>query len=138
VYATKSWKGINVFRKVEEKAAPEQERVGAIAKQRVKDEGSGQSSLFEELPIAPGLRSFEDEQRYRLKHGREVLEQIISSNQRVGYKELSAEVQQIPLVWESYVKDWLVEMADRGEIKIENLKGRARRPNPDCTIVWLG
>lgn len=137
VYATRSWKGINVFRKVEEKTAPEQEMIGAIAKDRAKSEDERQKSLFDQLPIKPGPRVFEDEQRVRLQQGRDRLRHVLSSKKGIGYKELSAEVQQVPLVFECYLKDWLEDMHARGEVRIDGLRGRSKRPNLDCIVTFL-
>lgn len=138
VYATRNWKGINVFRSVEKKAALEQEMAGAVAKDHARTRDERQTGLFDHLPVAPGPRVFEEEQRVRLHQGQERLRQVLRSVNRIGYKELSAEVQQVPLVWEHFLKDWLVEMSDRGEIRIDGLRKRSRRPNRDCIITVLG
>lgn len=138
VYATRSWKGINVFRSVEEKAASEQEMAGAVAKDHVRTRDDRQTGLFDHLPVAPGPRVFEEEQRVRLHQGQERLRQVLRSVNRIRYKELSAEVQQVPLVWEHFLKDWLADMYSRGEIRIDGLRGRSRRPNRDCIITVLG
>ncbi len=85
----------------------------------------------------PGPRSFDDEQRVRLQQGKDRLMQTLRSERCIGYKELSADIQQVPLVWERFLKDWLVDMRESGKIKIDGLKGRAKRPNRDCTITFV-
>ncbi len=137
VYGTRNWKGINVFRAVEEKTAKEQELVRAVAKQRASPLDERQTGLFDQLPVVPGPRSFDDEHRVRLQQGKDRLVQTLRSERCIGYKELSADVQQVPLVWERFLKDWLVDMRESGKIKIDGLKGRAKRPNRDCTITFV-
>ena len=138
VYATRNWKGVQVFRQVEMKAAPLQENVRAGAKVRAKEGDGRQTGLFDDLPIAPGPRTFEQERELSHSRGRNLLLETLRNQRRVEYKYLRADVMQIPLVWESDLKAWLKTMLASGDIEIEGLTGRSTVPKPDSIIVYRG
>ena len=136
VYATRNWKGVQVFRQVEMKAAPLQENVRAGAKVRAKEGDGRQTGLFDDLPIAPGPRTFEQERELSHSRGRNLLLETLRNQRRVEYKHLRADVMQIPLVWKSDLKAWLKTMLASGDIEIEGLTGRSTVPKPDSIIVY--
>lgn len=73
-----------MFRAVEEKTAKEQEMVRAVAKQRASPPNERQTGLFDQLPVVPGPRSFDDEQRVRLQQGKDRLMQTLRSERCIG------------------------------------------------------
>ena len=52
------------------------------------------------------------------------------------YENLRSEALEIPLVWESDVKELLREMRKNGEIEVQGLTGRETTPKVGHRIVW--
>ena len=137
VYGTRSWKGVHVFRKVEKKTVPLEERVRAEAQAKLRDDPMA-PLLFVDLPVAPGTRAYEQERTVSRSRGKAVLLELLRHKRRMPYRCLSAEVMQMPLVWKSDLDSWLNELRANDEIRIEGLSGRATVPKPANVVVYLG
>lgn len=121
VYATRHWKGIEVFRDVEKGAIPEQEKIRAEAQDALTDSHDGTGDLFgsEIFSTRAAPRSFEDEKffRKRLVHG-EILE-VVKQRNRILFEHLLGIVLQHPLVSASDLKRTLKKMSLNREIAIQ-------------------
>lgn len=138
VYVTSNWKGLLEFRNVEKKAVFEQERIRADAKLDSHAIRTGQTDIFASQGAQLGPRSFEAERRRNFKIGYDRLRRALSEYRSIKYESLLDHVLEVPLVWESDIKDWLRDMLKTGEIQIPALTGRARTPKPGHVIEWKG
>lgn len=138
IYATGHWKGIKEFRFVEKKAIDAQEDKRNAAKYRVIIEKSGMNSLFGQSFMEIDGKSYEQERADQAKRGYKKLIEILDKHKEgIKYKHLLGLVLEIPLVWESDLKEWLNQLRKEKKIEIPELKGRERVPKPDYTIKCL-
>ena len=138
LYATRHWKGLKEFREVEKKAVDVQEHVRADAKIVGRVQRTGMEDLFAGGGVQTGPRTYEAERRNNIKRGYARGRDALSVSGSLLYEALLGEVLEIPLVWESDVKEWLREMRRSGEIEVQGLTGRATTPKVGHRIVWKG
>lgn len=121
VYATRHWKGIEVFRDVEKGAIPEQEKIRAEAQDASNVSYDSTGDLFgpETFSTRAAPRSFEDEKFFRKRLvDKEILE-IVKQRNRILYENLLGIVLQHPLVSVSDFKRTLKKMSVNREIAIQ-------------------
>ncbi|HEY4233441.1 MAG TPA: hypothetical protein VGM76_08435, partial [Lacipirellulaceae bacterium] len=107
IYGTRHLKGVDVFKKTEEKAMASQEKQRARVEEGRKSK-SGQRSLLDpdDMPESRyynGLRN-----RYR-GQARNAIVSMLNKRQQVPYDDLWLAALSFPMVWESDLRDWLRE-----------------------------
>ena len=129
VYATRHWKGLVEFRNVEKKFVDEQEAVRDGAKYEKKLERTGQPDMFhqEGWPVVQ-TRSYEVQRSEACRWALSRLHELLSTYETIRYEKILGELLARPLVWESDVKNWLVDLHQTGEIEIPDLRPRERTP----------
>jgi three-Cys-motif partner protein len=137
VYGTRHVKGLVEFRKSEEKCIQEQEQVRLAAKQDRRVERTGQTELFAAAMSAPGgPPSFEDERASQQQAAKERLRSLVLERREVPYDpDVLGALLEMPLVWESDVKEMVIGLRDTGEIEIRGLKPRERTPKKGHVLV---
>jgi len=131
VYATRHRKGVEVFKGVEKKAFPEQERIRAAAEERHAIQQTHQASLFaNETDQPPSPRAMTLRKRY-LTAARKRIEDVRAGRRQVSFDEIWDTAMAFPLVWESDVKDWIAEWKRNRRVKVLNLKPKQRVPQRD-------
>lgn len=125
IYATRSTKGVQVFKEAEKKAMEIQEHARAEAHQRHREKRTGQGSLLssDELHDPSYYNSLRD--RYLEKSRSSVLQALIAGG-RVPYDEVWMLASSQPMTWESDLKEWIREWQKEGRLKIAGLKTRER------------
>jgi three-Cys-motif partner protein len=140
IYATRSRKGVEVFKEVEQRAMGLQEQTRAKVKQRKRVEKSqGQLELFaaEDMPHSnpiEGLRS-----RY-LERARQAVLTRLQVGIPVPYEDVWDLALSAPLVWECDLKDWISGWRNDGAFRINGMKPRERVPKvrKNHLLVWQG
>lgn len=132
IYGTQHWKGIDEFRKIEEKAVAVQENIRNEAKYNKNVDQTGQPSLFGHQIMETSVNKFEDEKAAQSKIAYEKLLATVTKHScGIKYQELLGIVLETPLVWEKNLKDWLVQLCKENVINIPDMK---RRPQRDQMI----
>jgi three-Cys-motif partner protein len=136
VYGTRHPKGLLEFRKVEKQEIEEQERVRFDAKQASRVEKTGQTELFgsNDMEVL-GPPSFDQERRRNLEIARQQLMKLLDSKRRVPFADAQAAMLELPMVWESDVKDLVAMLKAKGVLDVQGLKPRERTPKSGHFLV---
>jgi three-Cys-motif partner protein len=142
IYATRSDKGIEVFKEAERKAMEEQERERAKAQQERREAKTGQRSfLSAEAFYNPNFYESLRE-RYLAKAKARVLETLQTSRQPVPYDGVWAIALESPLVWEGDLKEWVAQWRNKDNPTVDVLglrpKQRVPKRGENHFLVWLG
>lgn len=135
IYGTRHPEGVLEFRKAEESSAKEQELVRSSARHLEKEKETGQTDLF-------GISNEPEDQGYLLEEIRQSnlasaenkILYLLRESGAMNFQRLSAEIQSIPLIWESDMKRMVLELRERNEIEIIGMTARERVPKKDNTI----
>ena len=128
IYATRHWRGVEVFKQVEKAAFEFQEQVRSAAKETARVRKTKQPSLFaDEEAKLPSLRAVTLRERY-LSAARDRVAEVRAGRKQVPYDEVWDAALAFPLVWESDVKEWVAEWRQAGRIKLLGLAKKARVP----------
>jgi three-Cys-motif partner protein len=137
IYATRSPKGVEVFKEAERKGMEVQEKARAKAALQRREAETGMMDLFGEAGPSDtqhydGLRD-----RYLAKAKAKILG-ALQQRVRVSYDEVLELMDSEPMTWESDLKDWIGTWVKDGRLLIEGLQGRQRVPKreSDHTLVW--
>ncbi len=137
IYATRSRKGVEVFKEVEKRATPVMERARAEAKQRKRKRRTGQGELFaaDEMPDTKPIQELRERQLTRARQ--QVLESLLPG-QAVPYEKVWDLALSFRLVWESDLKEWIAEWKSAGKLKIRGMTAGQRVPKLDRQniLVW--
>jgi three-Cys-motif partner protein len=128
IYATRNSKGLVEFRKVEEQAVAEQEKVRLDAKDAARLERTGQFGLFSAAEMGSGSTPFTDDRAIRLPQAEAKLRQFLDRQKRIEYDDALGLMLQVPLVFEHDVKAIVARLQTAGYLRIEGLKGKQRVP----------
>lgn len=134
IYGTRHVKGLQEFRGVEKVAVGEQERIRLAAKQTHRVERSGQEELFPSGGLA-GPPSFEQEKASQLTDAMSRLRLLVRTKNKVKYEEVLGILLEMPLVWESDIKQMVKNMREAGEIDVHGLQPRERTVKRSHTLV---
>jgi len=124
IYGTRHVKGVEVFKKIEERAMKSQEQVRAGVEQRRKSKG-GQQSFLDPSEMPESRFYIALRERYRLQAKKAVAE-AINSGRHVAYDQLWLLALRFPMVWESDLRGWLRDWRDNGAISWQGLAPRGR------------
>jgi three-Cys-motif partner protein len=128
IYATRNEKGIEVFKEAEKKAMEEQERERASAQYKRREAKTGQRSFFtaEESYNPSFYESLRD--RY-ISQSKECVLRMLQTNKRVSYDEVWAAALELPLVWESDLKEWITGWEEKKLVSVEGKRSRQKVPH---------
>lgn len=139
IYATRSLRGVEVFKQAERKAFDEQEEVRKAAAAEADRRRTGMGDLFADAVAPASRRAVALRERY-LAAARAEVEQLLTSQRRVPFDLAWATAVQHPLVWDSDVKEWVREWreANSGTLEIEGLKPGCKVPQvrKNHVLVW--
>jgi three-Cys-motif partner protein len=133
VYATRHWRGLDEFRKVEADAMEVQERVRFGVRQNVRAQRSGMDDMFAASAGDSELRRLEDRRLVNLGRARTEIASFLLSRRQFAAHEVWAVAMAIPLVAIKDAKRILIELVNVGRLRAE-LHGRQRVPGPDTII----
>ena len=126
IYASRSQKGLTVFKDEERKAVAGMEQKRADAQKRKRERG-GELELFESKTMHD--TSFYDSLRNRYLNRMETsIHQQLSVGARVLYDRLLELALAIPLVWESDLKSYLGDQISSGKLRYEGFEPRQKVP----------
>jgi len=128
VYGTRNPKGLIEFRKVEEAAVSEQERVRFDAKEASRLERTGQPLLLPPSELAIGPTALDMERRLRLSEAEEKLRKHLDQQGQIVYDFALALALETPLVFERDVKAMVSRFEQTSYLHIKGLKGKQRVP----------
>lgn len=138
IYASNSLDGLLTFRQVEQSAMREQNRIRNIAKQQQRETKTGSLELFDANEIGESIYYNELRERFNLK-AKQAIQNKLIKKYLLSYDDL-LEFLEIPMTYESDIKEWLGEWKNQGLIKIEGLIGKQRVPQKGkgYVIIWNG
>jgi len=128
VYGTRNPKGLIEFRKVEEAAVSEQERVRFDAKEASRLERTGQPLLLPPSELAIGPTALDIERTLRLSEADEKLRKQLDQHGQIAYDFALALALETPLVFERDVKAMVSRFEQTSYLHIKGLKGKQRVP----------
>ncbi|MGD0539285.1 MAG: three-Cys-motif partner protein TcmP [Verrucomicrobiota bacterium] len=138
IYATRSPKGIEVFKEAERKAMAVQEAVRAEAHRRRREARTGQLDLLssQELHDPSLYNSLRD--RY-LNKSQSILLQALKRRRPVLYDDAWVLALSQPMTWERDLKAWIEEWIRSGRLEITGMEAgqRAPRRNANNCLVWI-
>jgi three-Cys-motif partner protein len=137
IYATRHWKGILEFRKVEQRVADEQESVFGATRRLRKVAKTGQEDLFARADVSEPNLPFEQQRSLKQSLARRLLFSIIRRNHEIAYESVLGKVLEIPLVSVQDLNGWLADLRKAGAIEILGLEGRERVPKPGHIVRRL-
>lgn len=138
IYATRNEKGIEVFKEAEKKAMEQQERERASAQFKRREAKTRQLSFLsaEESYDPSFYESLRD--RY-IGQAKERVLNVLQAAGRVPYDDVWAAALELPLVWESDLKDWIADWEGKKLLSIAGKKkARQKVPhrNESNILLW--
>ena len=126
IYGTRSLRGVEVFKKVEQAAMPVQESLRATVRGRKIEDKRG-PSLFPAESMGYSKHYPELRRRY-LSKAKRAAAQAINHAAQLPYDTVYAAALAHPMVWESDLKEWIAEWQRVGHIELTGLKSGQRVP----------
>lgn len=135
IYATRHWKGLEVFKEAEKKAMEEMQPIRAEAHKRKST--SSQGELFEP-EILHGSLYYDQLRERHLAKAKEKVIRLLQAKGRTFYDGVWTVALQEPLVWESDLKQWIGDWGKKGLLSIEGLKSsrHALKHGQGHSIIW--
>lgn len=137
IYATRSYKGLQEFKKAEEISIRFMHDLRAAAQRREDERMSAQSFL---LPPSETYR----EKRFRLlnarrkSNARAAVIELLQTKAPIAYDTLYQESMQFATVVEDDLRLWLKEWEQSGLIRFRNWKANQKVPNRENTVQLIG
>lgn len=128
VYGTRHPKGLIEFRRVEENAMSEQERVRLDAKESSRLQRTQQPLLLPISELGISSNPHETERIVRLRQAETSLLRLLDKYGRMSYDTVLATMLETPLVFESDVKS-IIRRLENTYLCVEGLKPRQRVPH---------
>ena len=128
IYGTRHPKGLVEFRKVEEEALSEQERVRLDAKEASRLERTKQPLLIPMGEMPSGPTPLDIERDVRLLEAEAKLPGLLDAQGRTDYDSSLASMLETPLVFERDVKALIARLQQDRYLRIEGLESRQRVP----------
>jgi len=135
VYATRHWRGLEEFRKVEADAMEVQEQVRFDIRQDVRAQRSGMNDMFGESGEDAGERRLAERRLSNLERARAEVESLLSTKAQFRAHEAWAAAMAIPLVTIKDARTILIDLQKAGRVRIDLIE-RQRVPAAD-TIVHV-
>jgi three-Cys-motif partner protein len=136
VFGTRSYKGLEVFKKTEEFAIPFMHELRANAQRRREEEQRGQRFLLAPSDTYSESR-FRDFNSRRRANARAAVEKLIQVEKTISFRSIYQECMQFSTVTLKDLRDWLDEWRSNGSIRFANWSKNQRVPNEDTQIVLL-
>jgi three-Cys-motif partner protein len=137
IYATRNPAGVEVFKDAEKRAMALMEKARAEAKQRKREEKTGQTELYSGEVLHDPIHHTSLRVRYLAKSKQAVLD-LLETRTKIPYDQACALTLNFPLSWESDLKDWIRRWAQEGLLTISGLKARQHVPQrgEGILLVW--
>lgn len=135
IYATRNWKGIDVFKRSEKKAMEDMRKARVEADKRKTATGQGELFAADVLHETPYFESLC--RRYCEKAKTQVKAELQKMH-KVTYDKALVLALKEPLVWESDLKGWIKDWQKKGHLTIQGLKGKQRVPKygENHWLIW--
>lgn len=140
IYGTRNPKGLGVFKGAEKKAMEAMQQARTAVQDRKEEEKSKQPK-FDWGHELPKLDNHYEELRGRYCGiARDHVLRTLKASGRCSYDRLYAMALEVPLTFESDLKDWIADWRKSGLVRVEGLKDRERVPKlgEGHVLVWLG
>ena len=136
IYGTRHPKGLLEFRGVEKNMIQAQERVRFDANQAARIERTGQTELFgsDDVPSLE-LGSFERRRLKNVETARDRLTSLVDTEHRVSFDDARGAMLEVPMVWESDVKESVLRLWTDGKIEIKGMRPTERTPKSGHILV---
>jgi three-Cys-motif partner protein len=126
VYGTRHIRGLEEFRNVEKQAVAEQESVRFDAKLEEQLSRAPTPDMFGAPDETQRERSFANAQDKQRDKARRLILEELARRESVPFDDVYGSLLEMPLMWESAIKNVIKEMGKRGEIEVEGLGLRER------------
>ena len=130
IYATRSSKGVEVFKEAEKRAMPFQEVKRAEARSRSREERSGQMDLLEPIALHTPVHYHKLRERY-LKKSLGAVEYLLQEKGQMSYEQAWEVALAQPMTWESDLKEWIADTERTGKLEVLGLREKQRVPHRD-------
>lgn len=137
IYGTRNIKGLCEFRDVERKEIEVQEKIRIEAKELNRVMRTKQDSLFPMSELDPSLSAFEAAFLKSKGKAKSRLMMLLDRDRKVEFEQILGSLLEIPLVWESSVKQIVKELCDDGYAQILGLQGRQKVMRKGCSLVRI-
>lgn len=127
IYGTRHPKGLLVFRDVEKRAYDEQRLARGQAQNRVERDRTGQTDLFSLFGVRVPVEGPDDRTR-NLQRARTDVVSRIERTDALTFGDLLDLALVTPLVWDTDVESWVRELVAAGEVVVEGMGPRERKP----------
>ncbi len=121
IYATRHLKGVEAFKKVEEKAMDVMERARADAQKRCRETKTGQTEFAFEGLMSHSCNYYDQLRDRYLKAAKGHVWALLTKRKRLLFEDAWVGALQFPLVWDSDVKAWIKAWKAEGSIRLEGL-----------------
>jgi three-Cys-motif partner protein len=142
IYATRDFRGIQVFKEAEKRAMPVMERTRDEAKKREREEGTGQTEivLFSGAATQNPSAYFRSLRKRYVSRARAAVLDLLQTKKRLIYDEAWSSAMTFPLTWESDLKDWIREWEQDEQLETTGMKERQHVPQlgQNIRLVWKG
>ena len=136
IYATRNLAGVEVFKDAEKRAMALMEKARAEAKQRKREEKTGQTELYGGEVLHDATHYTSLRVHYLAKSKQAVLD-LIGVQTKIPYDQACALTLSFPLSWESDLKEWIRYWVQEGLLTISGLKARQQVPQRGEGIVLI-
>lgn len=136
VYATRHWRGVEEFRRVEEKALEIQEKVRFDAKLEAREQRTGTPDLFRGEILGGPTPSFIARRERGLNAARRRLRELLAKKSEFVASEAFGCILEQPLVFPDDARALLVEADGAGLLKL-GLEPRKRTPKAETRVKSL-
>ncbi len=137
IYATRSPKGVEVFKDAEKSGMAAQEKARAMADLQRRETETGMIDLFG-LDGPSDTRHYDRlRDRYLNRAQAKILRELEAAT-RIPYERVLALIDSEPMVWESDLKEWIKAWVKDGNLVVEGLIGRQSVPkrNSKHFLAW--
>ncbi|MCC7291472.1 MAG: three-Cys-motif partner protein TcmP [Phycisphaerales bacterium] len=128
IYATRSQKGVEVFKQVEKKAMGVMEKARSDAQKRRREAQSGQLDLLSATQMHDP-RHYDSLRERHLAVAKSKTEELLQASRTLAFDDAWVAALSHPLVWESDLKSWIGEWKKDGRIEIAGMKPNERFPS---------
>lgn len=127
IYATRNLAGVEAFKDAEKRAMAVMEKARAEAKQRKREEQTGQAELYDGEVLDNPV--YYDALRARhLEKSKQAMLNLLTAQRTVEYDKAWALTLSFPLSWESDLKGWVREWDREGRLTVSGLRQGQRVP----------
>lgn len=131
IYATRHPKGVEVFKRVEERTEEQTHLVRAEVQRRQRQEKTGNFELFA-APVLYREKKYQQLREDNCRRAKKRVWELLAVPNEVPYDDCWAEALQFPAVYHTDLRDWLTDWEKAGKIHVRGRKKPAEVLKRGC------